>query len=438
METGPKWYITRGDHRIGPIDASQLKHMAMHGQLGPTEYVWKEGMTQWVQAQQVVGLFEAPMAVTTAATAEPPAAAPVQPVVEPKAVTPVIAVAPAAIAASSALTTTAKPDTIRIPTAQSVAIATTRPTFIPRTALPAISTKRDGWLPVFGALIMLATLFTPWLRVPEYAYGPVKTLFSWNILSNAFSDSGEHILGVWLIVSWAAALITLIMTPLSKGMARAIVYLVLGVITMVILCIALGKVGVGEGEFKSGAKAMETPLSIIMAALVPVTGIFTHLNRRSGPNGVLRFMQMICAGALLIIAIILFITAFAASNSIWSQYTGWRIKAPYGSWLRITLITSHTGTILASLFLLLNAIGGGGRSALSFLGLMILYLVTILCMFADGFFTAGALGNWENIYVHCWTLLLLLGTVLILASGVILLLDHIRREGVPVVAAVNA
>lgn len=421
METGPKWYITRGDHRIGPIDASQLKHMATHGQLGPTEYVWKEGMAAWVQAQQVVGLFEAPAVAVNPVPVAPQVSAPVQPVVEQK---PVVPVVPVPVTPAPAIPTPVKSEPIRNPTPQ--------PTIVPnvvtlRSPLPAISSKRDAILPLLGALLMLATFFVPWASAPEYAYGPVITKFSWHILSAAFSTGGEPMVGVWLIVSWSAALIAIIMTPLSRGLPRGIILLLLGILATVFFAIAAGKVGITDGPFKSGASELETPLGIVSGILVFLTAIFTHLNRRSGPNTALRVMQMITAGALLVITIILFITAFAAANSIWSQYGSWRVKAPYGSWLRITLITSFTGTILASLMLLLNAIGGAGRSALSLLGLMILYVVTILCLFGDSIFTAGAQGEWATVLAGCWAILLMLGTAILLGSGVILTIDHARR-----------
>ena len=73
METGPKWYILRGGHRIGPLDASQLKYMAGEDQLERADLVWKEGLPQWVQAGQVKGLFADAAAPEGAAVA--PAAA---------------------------------------------------------------------------------------------------------------------------------------------------------------------------------------------------------------------------------------------------------------------------------------------------------------------------------------------------------------------------
>ena len=422
METGPKWYITRGEQRIGPIDASQLKHMAMTEQLGPTEYVWKEGMAQWVQAQQVVGLFETPAVVANPVQAAPQVVAPVQNLQKP--VAPVAPVVTTPVATTPATIAPAKTEPIRIPTPQPTIVPNV---VTPRSPLPAISSKRDAILPLLGALIMLATFFVPWASAPEYAYGPMVTKFSWHMIGAAFSAGGELMIGVWLIVSWSAALIAIIMTPLSRGLPRGIILLILGILCTVFFAIVAGKAGLSDGPFKSGMSELETPLGIVSGILVFLTAIFTHLNRRSGPNTALRVLQMITAGALLIITIILFITAFAAANSIWSQYGSWRVKAPYGSWLRITLITSFTGTILASLMLLLNAIGGAGRSALSLLGLMILYLVTILCLFGDSIFTAGAQGEWATVLAGCWAILLMLGTAILLGSGLILTIDQARR-----------
>jgi hypothetical protein len=57
-----KWYYNRDGTTIGPISALDLKHLASSGQLGTSDLVWKEGMREWVAAQQVKGLFVAPAA----------------------------------------------------------------------------------------------------------------------------------------------------------------------------------------------------------------------------------------------------------------------------------------------------------------------------------------------------------------------------------------
>jgi hypothetical protein len=54
------WYYTRGDANVGPVSTLELKQLASSGQLAPTDLVWKEGMSAWVQAEQLKGLFVVP------------------------------------------------------------------------------------------------------------------------------------------------------------------------------------------------------------------------------------------------------------------------------------------------------------------------------------------------------------------------------------------
>lgn len=52
-----KWYYSRDGAPVGPVSAGELKHLASSGELGPTDLVWKEGMRDWVAAEQLKGLF---------------------------------------------------------------------------------------------------------------------------------------------------------------------------------------------------------------------------------------------------------------------------------------------------------------------------------------------------------------------------------------------
>lgn len=67
-----KWYYSRGDSTVGPVSAPELKRLASVGQLGPTDLVWKEGMRDWVAADQVKGLIAVVVAVAVAVPAAPP------------------------------------------------------------------------------------------------------------------------------------------------------------------------------------------------------------------------------------------------------------------------------------------------------------------------------------------------------------------------------
>jgi len=66
------WYYGDGEQRFGPVSMEELRQRASSGQLRPEDLVWNRGMTEWMAAGEVGGLFPAP--------AEPAAA---QPLPEP-------------------------------------------------------------------------------------------------------------------------------------------------------------------------------------------------------------------------------------------------------------------------------------------------------------------------------------------------------------------
>jgi hypothetical protein len=56
-----EWYYTvNGQQAPTPVSAAQLKQMAGEGQLQPTDLLWQEGMTNWVSASSIKGLFPPP------------------------------------------------------------------------------------------------------------------------------------------------------------------------------------------------------------------------------------------------------------------------------------------------------------------------------------------------------------------------------------------
>ncbi len=67
-----QWYLSREGERYGPYSWEQLCEFAAAGRVGPQDFVWGEGMSDWVAATEVEGLLG-----TTAAAAPPadPAAA---------------------------------------------------------------------------------------------------------------------------------------------------------------------------------------------------------------------------------------------------------------------------------------------------------------------------------------------------------------------------
>ncbi|MBN1591326.1 MAG: DUF4339 domain-containing protein [Pirellulales bacterium] len=80
-----QWYYARDDQRFGPLSTADIKRLADRGKLTPHDLVWREGMTDWTEAEQIKGLFQpAPPQPPPAASPEvqqPPGAAisPAQP-----------------------------------------------------------------------------------------------------------------------------------------------------------------------------------------------------------------------------------------------------------------------------------------------------------------------------------------------------------------------
>lgn len=58
-----QWYVNRNGQRFGPLDSKELKAAADTRRLLPTDWVWKEGMPEWVPAGNLRGLFS-PQAAT--------------------------------------------------------------------------------------------------------------------------------------------------------------------------------------------------------------------------------------------------------------------------------------------------------------------------------------------------------------------------------------
>jgi hypothetical protein len=46
------WYCMIDGERYGPVSAEELKSWGREGRVGPADYVWSEGMAQWVPFEQ--------------------------------------------------------------------------------------------------------------------------------------------------------------------------------------------------------------------------------------------------------------------------------------------------------------------------------------------------------------------------------------------------
>jgi hypothetical protein len=58
-EMSDLWFYSQNGQQKDPVPSTQLKHLASSGSLQPTDLVWKEGMPNWVPANQIAGLFTA-------------------------------------------------------------------------------------------------------------------------------------------------------------------------------------------------------------------------------------------------------------------------------------------------------------------------------------------------------------------------------------------
>ena len=76
------WHYINADHQqVGPVTATELKALAANGAIQPHDFVWREGLTDWVKASQLKGLFSAtaPPETPSPVLAMPPQPQPVHP-----------------------------------------------------------------------------------------------------------------------------------------------------------------------------------------------------------------------------------------------------------------------------------------------------------------------------------------------------------------------
>jgi hypothetical protein len=52
-----EWHYSREGKRYGPVPLSELKKLAEAGKLAPSDFVWKEGLPEWVEASSIKGLL---------------------------------------------------------------------------------------------------------------------------------------------------------------------------------------------------------------------------------------------------------------------------------------------------------------------------------------------------------------------------------------------
>lgn len=52
------WYYVKGNQKNGPLTPSELKVAAKKGEIDHYDYIWREGMKNWFEANRVDGLFD--------------------------------------------------------------------------------------------------------------------------------------------------------------------------------------------------------------------------------------------------------------------------------------------------------------------------------------------------------------------------------------------
>jgi hypothetical protein len=55
-----EWFYSQGGNRVGPVSAAQLRQCAEQGTITPDDWVWKQGMQDWIPARRINGLFPQP------------------------------------------------------------------------------------------------------------------------------------------------------------------------------------------------------------------------------------------------------------------------------------------------------------------------------------------------------------------------------------------
>ena len=67
-----QWHCSIGGQQYGPVSEQEVRSWAATGRIKPTDYVWSEGMTDWVPASTVEGLMPGGAAAAAAAAMGPP------------------------------------------------------------------------------------------------------------------------------------------------------------------------------------------------------------------------------------------------------------------------------------------------------------------------------------------------------------------------------
>jgi prepilin-type processing-associated H-X9-DG protein len=68
----PVWYHLKDDQQLGPMTESAMRDRAVRGEMLATDFVWKEGLADWVEASKVKAFFTGGRPTPTRAAVPPP------------------------------------------------------------------------------------------------------------------------------------------------------------------------------------------------------------------------------------------------------------------------------------------------------------------------------------------------------------------------------
>lgn len=389
------WYISRGGQRVGPMDSTQIKHMAQSGQLTPDDHVWREGMPDWVKASMIQGLFTRPAGRA----------------------------AGAAGLAGGSTAVHQRPDLVdRLP------------------AEPAI-------VPIVAGIFLLLTFAIPWF-VGKSPRADEKTwIWSWSIVDkpDVTPVVADTSFATLLVAGWVIGLAAVIISPMLRGLPRALTLAGLGLAAFIFLLAAIGNgaMPLAFVQLWLTGKALAM-LLLIFGAIMAVT---CHLRVQGQINLLIRILQIVSAAAVVIVGLIAFITIFTAKpfelggRSLWTFHTD--LKPPFHVIGRILTMMSYIGILAAGIMALIHgAVPSIRDRSLSASAVWTLYFTVAAthflragCLLA-GFEKQGSTqtADWGKMLIITNLAVLLAGVLMLLVSGAVAAFGDLSRIAARVAA----
>lgn len=417
------WHVSRDGQQHGPYDDKTLRDLATQGRLVPTDFIWKEGMGDWVPASKLKGLFgDQAAAGASPAVGEKQAGKPVAASAAP---------AKTNVTPATAAPVTAQPSPRAA--AQPAATAARQPQRARRTRTRrAAADASAGWgvrLAMICAIAMLSTLILPWFigegvsieRVNGRSVRTVGTQVKmfWHMMDE---PSGAVVLT--LVCTWLLAIGAIVATFASSGFARTITHASIGVGCLVILLI---QVFGSSSMMASGSGSSFNVLHGLLCCTAVV--IVTHVHLRRGPSMELGLLQSISAGAVLLFAIIFIILQFTDNGSLWNR------SRELEAFFKSAIIIFTCGLLAGGTLLLIHGIKYT-KKPLAVAGIWTIYGTLLFMHF--GIFIAVIIASerWGTLFMMINTFSLLGGlAVLFCSSQVQLISALLKRSGQGVATA---